>query len=196
MKEETEGLIIAACYLSLQTKNYQANIIKKRISLIMCEQKTKSNYHYYFLTLIEYKQRHVKIGPHTYWKIAKCYGISKSEISYKQQPELITEAKETTILSDFAIQTDWKIKNDRPKTVSKNIEEKKTYLLINISVPANKNMSDKEHNKLNNYEDLKIEIEKICHLKTTTVPLIEVALGMIKEWTDKYINKIPESLRL
>ena len=34
------------------------------------------------------------------------------------------------------------------------------------------------------------------HLKTTTVPVIVGALGMIKKGTDKHINKIPVSFSL
>ena len=32
---------------------------------------------------------------------------------------------------------------------------------------------------------------KMCHLKTTTMPVIVRALGMITKGTDKHINKIP-----
>ena len=43
------------------------------------------------------------------------------------------------------------------------------------------------------YKDLEIEIEKMWHLKTTTVPVILIALGIIKKETNKHINKIPGS---
>ena len=45
------------------------------------------------------------------------------------------------------------------------------------------------------YKDREIEIEKMCHLKTTTVPVIGGALGMIKKGTHRHINKIPGSPR-
>ena len=43
------------------------------------------------------------------------------------------------------------------------------------------------------YKDLKIEIEKMWYLKTTTVPVILGALGMIRKGTNKNITKIPSS---
>ena len=43
---------------------------------------------------------------------------------------------------------------------------------------------------------MKIEIKKMWHLKTTTMPVIIGALGMIKKETDNYIKKISESLNL
>ena len=45
--------------------------------------------------------------------------------------------------------------------------------------------------KENKYKYLETEIEKMRYLKTTTVPVIVGALGMIKKVTDWYINTIP-----
>ena len=49
----------------------------------------------------------------------------------------------------------------------------------------------KQYNKINKCVDLKLEIEKMWYLKTTTVLVIGGALGIIKKRTDKHINKIP-----
>ena len=49
-----------------------------------------------------------------------------------------------------------------------------------MSEPTN-NISVKEYIEITKYKDLKIEIEKMYHLKTTIVPLIMVALGTIKK---------------
>ena len=40
--------------------------------------------------------------------------------------------------------------------------------------------------KIRKYKDQEIEIKKICHLKTTTVPVIVGALGIIKKGTKKH----------
>ena len=54
------------------------------------------------------------------------------EKGYKPQPEPITEAKEAaTILWDFAIETDRKIKRNRPDLVVKDYK-RKTYFLIDM----------------------------------------------------------------
>ena len=39
---------------------------------------------------------------------------------------------------------------------------------IDMSVPTDYNISVKEYNKITEYKNLEIEIEKIWHLKTTT----------------------------
>ena len=55
-----------------------------------------------------------------------------------------------------------------------------------MSVPTNNNISVKEYDKRSKYKYLEIEIEKICHLKTTTMPVIDLALGMNKKGRDNH----------
>ena len=55
--------------------------------------------------------------------------------------------------------------------------------------PIFNNLSVKERNKISKYKDFRNKQRKTCHLKTTTVPVIVGALGMIKKGTDKHINK-------
>ena len=47
-------------------------------------------------------------------------------------------------------------------------------------------ISVKEFNKIRKYKDLERENEKMCHLKTSAVPVIVGTLGMIKKETDKH----------
>ena len=71
--------------------------------------------------------------------------------------------------------------------------KRKTKFLIDISVPTD-NISINELNEIIKYKDLEIEIEKMWYLKTSTVPVIVGALGMIKKGRDKkHINKKPGS---
>ena len=50
-----------------------------------------------------------------------------------------------------------------------------------MSGPTHNNRSVKEYNKIIKYKNLEIEIEKMLHLKTTTVPVRMGDLGMIKK---------------
>ena len=50
--------------------------------------------------------------------------------------------------------------------------KRKTYLLIHTLVPIDNNILVKEYNEISKCKELKIETEKIWHLKTTTVPVI------------------------
>ena len=60
------------------------------------------------------------------------------------------------------LQTDRKIKNNKPDVVVKG------YKRIDMSVSIDNNISDKEHDKITNYKHLEIETEKMWRLKTTS----------------------------
>ena len=62
-----------------------------------------------------------------------------------------------------------------------------------MKIPADKNVSVAEFEKLSKYKDFEIEVEKLWHMKTVTVPVVIGALGMIKKGTEKYLEKIPGS---
>ena len=50
-----------------------------------------------------------------------------------------------------------------------------------MAVPTDDNMSVKEYNKIDKYQDLEKEIAKMWHLKTITMPIIVIAMNMIKK---------------
>ena len=63
--------------------------------------------------------------------------------------------------------------------------------MIDATVPADKNISLKEFQKLFKYEDLKIVVTKMWKLKTKAIPVVIIALGMIKKCTQNFIDQIP-----
>ena len=50
-----------------------------------------------------------------------------------------------------------------------------------MTIPTDRNISVKEFDKLSKYKDLQIEIERMWQLKTTVIPVVIGALGMVKE---------------
>ena len=91
------------------------------------------------------------------------------------------------------IQTDREIKANRPDIVIKDKQEK-SCLLIDTSIPTEKNTSVTE--KLSKYKDLEIEIERMWGMKTTTIPVVIGALGLIKKGLEKYTKQIPGSIKI
>ena len=69
-------------------------------------------------------------------------------------------------------------------------------LLIDMSIPTERNTSLKTMEKLTKYKDPEIEIEKTWGMKTTTVPVIIGAFGLVKKRTENYIGKIPGNIRI
>ena len=63
-------------------------------------------------------------------------------------------------------------------------------------LPTDHNTPAKEFDKLNKYKDLEIEIQRIWKLKTSTIPVIVGALGMIKKGCQKHLDTIPGEYQL
>ena len=61
--------------------------------------------------------------------------------------------------------------------------------MLDAAVPADKNISLKEFQKLSKYKDLEIEVTKMWKLKTKTIPVVIRALGMIKKGTQNFIDQ-------
>ena len=50
-----------------------------------------------------------------------------------------------------------------------------------MTIPLETKTSGHNHEKLNKYKDLEIEVERMWGLKTTTVPVVMGALGTVKK---------------
>jgi len=198
LKEETEGFILAAQDQSLFTRNYQANVIHNGADpkCRFCDEKLETIDHLVsgcsILTPNEYKNRHDRVGQYLHWKIFRHYSISTPSNWYEHHPDPVTEGKDVSILWDFPIHTDRTIQASRPDIAIKD-KRNNTCLLIDMSVPSDNNVAAKEFEKLSKYKDLEIEVGKMWHLKTTTIPVVVGALGLIKKGTNAFIEKIPGS---
>ena len=93
------------------------------------------------------------------------------------------------------IQTDREIKANRPDIVIKDKQEK-SCLLIDMSIPTEKNTSVKVTEKLSKYKDLEIEIERMWGMKVTTIPVVIGALGLIKKALKKCTKQIPGNIKI
>ena len=95
----------------------------------------------------------------------------------------------------MSIQTDREIKANRPDIVMKDKQEK-SCLLIDMSIPCEKNTSVKVTEKLPKYKDLDIEIERMWRMKASTMPVVIGAVGLIKKGLDKYTKQIPGNIKI
>ena len=107
----------------------------------------------------------------------------------------MSEGNYTTILWDMTIQTGNQIKANRPVIVIKSKREK-SCLLMDVSILTDRNNSVKGTEKLSKYKDLEIDIDWVWGMKTTTVPVVIGALGLIKKGLEKYIQKISCNIQI
>ncbi|XP_066930550.1 uncharacterized protein [Clytia hemisphaerica] len=143
------------------------------------------------LTPNEYVKRHDRVGKYLHWCICKHYGVETgASFWYEHHPAAGVESKNVIILWDFPINTDRAIKANRTDMVVKD-RKKRTCLLIDMSVPSDRNVSVKMFDELSKYKDLEIEIKKMWNLKTTVVPVIVGALGLVRTGVQDFVEKIP-----
>ena len=112
---------------------------------------------------------------------------------YDHQPQPVTEKENITVLWDFSISTDKTIKANRPDIVIKNNNTKKC-LLIDMTIPSDRNIGLKEFEKLSKYKDLEMELHKSWQMDVETVPVVIGALGTIRIGTKNLISKIPGTI--
>ena len=88
------------------------------------------------------------------------------------------------------IQCDHVIEARRPDIVVVNKQEKKC-AIIDIAVPADKRIGEKEDEKIEKYQDLKREIARMWNMRTVqVVPIVVGSLGTVTNNLDKWLGKL------
>ena len=200
LKPETEGFIIAAQDQSLPTNNYKKNIAKTSNNELcrMCKTHKETIDHLIagcsMIAATEYLKRHNEVARYVHWELCKNYNIKVADKWYDHEPLSVVENKEVNILYDFSIQTDRLIRANRPDIVIKDKKNMRC-TLIDVAIPADKNIAIKEHEKITKYKDLEIEIKRMWSMKETqTVPVVIGALGVVSKELNNNISKIPGNI--
>ena len=62
--------------------------------------------------------------------------------------------------------------------------------MIDIACPCDRNVNDKETEKVEKYQDLKIEVQRLWNTSVEIVPIVVGALGAISSNLQKYLQKL------
>ena len=111
----------------------------------------------------EYKRRHGKVGRIIQWKLRDKFNLEKSKNWYLHNHQTVTENFNHKLLWDMYIQHDNIIVERRPDivTVKKMLEDSK---IIDLAIPGDKRIINKEKDKTEMYWNLKIEILRLWNL--------------------------------
>jgi hypothetical protein len=90
----------------------------------------------------------------------------------------VYEVGDVTVLWTQAVHTDREVTAHRADIIIKNKREK-TCELIDVAIPADRNVVQKEAEKKLKYKTLCIEIQRMWNLKCTIVPIIIGATGIV-----------------
>ena len=95
-------------------------------------------------------------------------GLEHTEKWYEHIPEGVVENEEVKVLWDINVQCDNVIEARRPDIIVINKKERKG-IIIDIAVPADVRVGEKEREKVEKYQDLKREIGRLWKLKMVEV---------------------------
>ena len=112
------------------------------------------------------------------WEVCKEYGVECSDKWYEHSPKGVEENEEVKLLWDFTIQTDREIHHRRPDIVIQKKKAKET-IIVDIAVPGDSNILQKETEKCEKYQDLAREIQRIW--KSKVVSVVVGALGSVSK---------------
>ena len=112
------------------------------------------------LAQTEYKGRHDNVARYIHWQLCGKCGSERTNSWYEQKPEGV-ESENVKILWDFTVQCDRKIEARRPDIVFIDKKEREV-VIIDVAIPGDDRVKDKELEKLNKYQLL---IDEIAHAK-------------------------------
>ena len=94
------------------------------------------------------------------------------------------------VLWDFEVRTDRIVTARRPDLIVVDKQEK-TAKIIDVAVPLDKNVRAKEEEKVQKYQDLKLEIQRLWNVKAEVIPVVIGALGAVSTNLENHLQRIP-----
>ena len=135
----------------------------------------------------DYKDRHNKVASMLHLNLCKRYHLPASEKWWEYNVEKVLQNEEVKILWDFEIQTDRHLAHYLPDIT---VIEKRQVLLIDVAIPGDSRINQKEVEKITKYQDLKVEVERLWEKKATVVPVVIGALGAIPRDLIKHLKTL------
>ena len=171
VKVQTEARICAAQEQALRT-NYIKNKIDKILEnplCRMCGERGETMQHIICeckkLEQREYKRRHNTVAKLVHWKLCEKYNLERKEKWYW----------------DINIQCDDVMEARRPDLILVDKKEK-SCVIIDVAVPGDCRIRQKEIEKVEKYQNLKRELKRLWSLKKVkVVPVVVGALGCISK---------------
>ena len=191
LKREAESLIVAAQNQSIRTNLVKARIDKSQgYSLCRMRRKVDESIDHIVsgcskLAQKEYKRRHYNLGKIVHWKLARKCNFEAGDKWYEHEPESGLENEDYKILWDFSIQTDHVIEARRPDMVAVDKKER-ICKIIDFVVPGDSRIEEKVKNKIEKYQDLGRELQKLWNVKVKMIPFVASFLrAMPKQFGNK-----------
>ena len=135
----------------------------------------------------DYKERHNKVATMLHWNLCKKYGLTAAEKCWEHKAEKVKQTDEVKILWDFKIQTDRHLEHNMPDITV--VEKAQTYI-IDVAIPGDARIDQKEQEKIQRYQDLKVEVERLWERKAMVVPVVIGTLEAVPTGLTKHLKTL------
>ena len=122
------------------------------------------------------KRRHDNVANNVHWHICKKNRLEHTEKWHEHAQEEAVENEEIKLLWDINIQCDNLIDARRPDLIVIDKKEQKG-IIIDITIPDDVTVEEKEKEKVEKYQDLRKEIRRLWRLRN--VEMVPVVIGTL-----------------
>ena len=201
MPKNTEAVIFAAQDQALPTNWLRAVIQRAPDSSPLCRicrEHNESVEHILSncqkLANSEYKQRHDRVAAAIHWGMCIDSGFETSTPWFLHYAEKVLENEHYKILWDFLIQCDRTIQACKPDLVLVD-KRKKEAIIVDVAVPKERLVAEREIDKVQKYQELRREIQRIWGLsKVTVVPIVIGTLGGVTDKLPEYLSRLTKRI--
>jgi hypothetical protein len=134
--------------------------------------------------------RHDKVCTHLHYSKCRALGIEATDRWYAHVPKPVYEEGDVTMLWNQTVHTDREFTANRPDKIIKNKKEK-LCTLIDVAIPEDRNVVQKEAEKKSKYKRLSIGIQGMWNLKCAITPAIIGDPGMVTRSLRKNLEAVP-----
>lgn len=195
--KRTEGFVCAAQENVLTTRFYCATVLKQDVSAMCrkCGETVESVSHVVSgckaLAQTEYRRRHDKMGLRVYWEVCGKYGLKRSDKWYEEVPDPVRKSADGRyeIWWDQKVITPNALDHNRPDLVMIDRNDRK-WKLVDFSVPWDKNVVNKEQEKIKKYAKLASEVSRMNSVGVEVVPIVVGALGVVTKEIGRWLERL------
>ena len=125
-----------------------------------------------------------------HYTICKALGNETTDKWYTHMSKPVCEEGDVTVLWNPAVHTDREVTANRPDIIIKN--KKREYMqTVHVAIPADRNVVQKEAEKMLKYKSLCIEIQRTWNMKCAVIPVIIGASGIVTRSLGKHLETTP-----
>ena len=123
------------------------------------------------------------------YSICKTLVIETTDKWYTPMSKPVYEEGNVTVLWNQAEHTDREVTANRTDIIIKNKKEK-TSTLIDVAIPSDRNVVQKEEENTLQYKSLCIEIQRMWNMKCTIIPVMTGATGIVTRSLRKNLEAV------